>query len=88
MIDYDVGDLVVCVDADGARSLRTGQCYTVAGFFNYGFPAVSADRRFQCRVGVFLAEVHEYVCVAPARLKKLPKKSQSFFAGEDQRVPA
>lgn len=86
MIDYDVGDLVVCVDdrrcaiTSAPCLVKRGTVYTVVQFL--GDDAAG-------RLCVQLAEIAApgTLGFVAGRFRKLPKKSQAFFAGENQRVP-
>ena len=90
-IDYDVGDLVVCVETGdmfnpdtgathiGGYVLVQGACYTATGFAlsPSGAPVVLlAEVSSRNHNGGFFV----------LRFRKLPKKSQEFFAGEKQVV--
>ena len=79
-IDYGVGDLVVCVRASGKNPNRVGEVYTCVKFL----PEDSNGER-----GVLLAEIksrHPSGGLKASAFRKLPKKSQEFFAGEKQVV--
>lgn len=84
-IDYDVGDLVVCVDERQTNRLKSGCVYTVAGFIAIGKNVIDGT----VGTGVCLTEVAPNAPRAgfdARRFRKLPKKSQEFFAGETQTV--
>lgn len=85
-IDYDVGDLVVCVDARGLSQIKEGVVYTVAAFdFTPGYSMLDGATV----EGVYLQEADpnpgDYGFDV-RRFRKLPKKSREFFAGETQTV--
>lgn len=88
-IDYDVGDLVVCVD-DRGSSVAKGTVYTVTrveNFHSRSHPILGRE----IGLAVYLKELEPHpgkFGFHPLRFRKLPRKPQEFFAGSELMVDA
>ena len=81
--DYDAGDLIVAIGNSRKYPIRDGQVFVCERL--YAPEEVNA-----VKWGVVLRGLkarNGTGCFVATKFRKLTKKSQEFFTGEDQRVP-